>query len=77
MLAQDPEPCFVEFAKHQREYRTLPALQWRDGKVLTEWELTEEERAAIARGENIRLWVWTFNKPLQPIALEVTNEQQS
>jgi hypothetical protein len=43
-LAQDPEPIFVEIAKDQPEYRTLPALVYRDGKVLTEWTLTEEER---------------------------------
>jgi hypothetical protein len=73
-LAADPEPRFVEIAKDQPEYQTLPALVYTDGKILTEWALTEDERAAIARGENLRLWVWTFGRPLQPIALEVTSE---
>lgn len=73
--AADPEPRFVLIAKDQPEYTPLPALVFRDGKVLTEWTFTEAERQAIARGENLRLWIWTFGQPLQPISLEVTSEQ--
>ena len=87
-LAADPEPTFIEIAKNQPEYRTLPALVYQDGKVLTEWRFTEEERAAIARGEDLRLWVWAHPQvcracgvvqpaKLQPIALEVTSEHTS
>ena len=87
-LAADPEPRFVEIAKDQPQYQTLPALVYTDGKVLTEWTLTEAERVAIARGENIRLWIWvypprcevchTIGQPrLQPVALEVTSEDRS
>jgi hypothetical protein len=75
-LAADPEPRFVEIAKDQPEYLTLPAFVFNDGKVLTEWKPSEAERAAIARGENIRLWIWTFGRPLQPVALEVTSEER-
>lgn len=75
-LAADPEPRFVEIAKDQPQYQTLPALVYNDGKILTEWKLTEDEREAILRGENIRLWIWTFGRPLQPIALEVTSEHR-
>ena len=77
MLAADPEPRFVEIAKDQPEYRTLPALVYKDGKILTEWSLTEDERARLIRGENLRLWIWSFGQPLQPVALEVTDEHQS
>lgn len=66
----------VVFAKDQAEYVPLPALVFPDGKVLTEWALTEDERAAIGRGENLRLWIWTFGRPLQPVALDVTDERQ-
>ena len=76
-LAADPEPRFVEIAKDQPEYFTLPALVYNDGKVMTEWKFSESEREAIARGENVRLWIWTFGRPLQPIALEVTSEDRS
>jgi hypothetical protein len=74
-LAADPEPRFVEFAKDQPEYLTLPALAFADGKIMTEWELSADELARLTRGERIRLWVWTFNQPLQPLALEVTSEE--
>lgn len=67
----------VHIAKDQPEYITLPAIVRPDGIILTEWALSEEERAAIARGENIRLWIWTFGKPLQPVALTLTSEQGS
>lgn len=66
----------VTFAQNQPEYHPLPALVYEDGKVLTEWSFTEEERGRIARGENLRLWIWTFGSPLQPVALEITNEHQ-
>jgi hypothetical protein len=74
LLAADPEPIFVEYAKTQPEYQTLPALVWRDGRILTEWIFSEEERARVARGENLQLWIWTFGQPLQPVALAVTDE---
>lgn len=64
----------IVFAKDQPEYRQLPALIYPDGRVRTEWAPTDEERLAIAHGENIRLWIWTFNRPLQPVAIEVTSE---
>lgn len=73
-LAADPEPRYVEIAKYQTEYAPLPALVFRDGKVLTEWELTEDERIRLIRGERLRLWIWTCGERLQPVALEVTSE---
>lgn len=76
-LAADPEPRFVMIAKDQPEYMPLPALMYKDGKVLTEWSLTEDERQRLIRGERIRLWVWTFGLPLQPIALEITDEHRA
>lgn len=66
----------VVYAKNQPEYIPLPVIKYPDGLLLTEWKLTEEEREAIIRGENIKLWIWTFNNPLQPIALEVTKETE-
>jgi hypothetical protein len=65
----------VVFAKDQPQYLPLPALVFEDGKILTEWTLTEEERQRLIRGEALRLWVWTFNQPLQPVMLEVTSEE--
>lgn len=66
----------VIFVADQPEYQQLPALVFPDGKVLREWCFTEEERAAVAKGENLRLWIWTFGRPLQPIALALTDERK-
>lgn len=77
----------VTFAKDQPQYDPLPALVFQDGAVLTEWELSEEERAAILAGENIRLWIWLHphrcprcshvDAPrLQPVALALTDERK-
>ena len=66
----------VVFAKDQPQYLPLPARRTDDGRVITEWSLTEEERDRIARGENIRLTLLTFNQPLQPIVLEITSEHE-
>ena len=71
-----PDSTFTILAEDQPEYMPLPALVFQDGKVLTEWTLTDEERSAIWRGENIRLWVWTFGETMQPVALEVTSEEK-
>lgn len=63
--------AFVEIAKNQPEYETLPAFVSREGLVLTEWEPTEAERRTLATGGRIRLWTHTFGHPLQPIQMEV------
>ena len=73
-LAGDPEPRYVVIAKDQPQYDPLPALLYADGKVMTEWSLTEEERLLLVAGERVRLWIWTFGRPLQPVALEITRE---
>lgn len=43
----------VVIAEHQEEYRDLPSIRTPDGQVITRWSLTNEERAAIVRGEDI------------------------
>lgn len=65
----------VVYAKDHPIYDPLPALVFTDGRVMTEWVLSEAEREAVARGENLRVWVWTFGQPLQPLAVQITDEQ--
>jgi hypothetical protein len=68
---REGDPALVIFAKNQPEYMPLPALTFTDGKILTEWELTEAERLALANGAPLRLWIWRFDQPLQPVMLQV------
>lgn len=43
-----------------------------EGVVASVWALTPAERAAIAAGANVKLWVWSMRP--QPAALEVAEE---
>jgi hypothetical protein len=64
----------VVFAKNQPEYIQLPAVKFEspEGQILTRWELSDEDRQMIAEGADVYLWVNTFDRPLQPVVLEVT-----
>lgn len=59
------------YAKDQPEYLPLPTLASRDGRVVSRWQPTPEERQAISDGADIFLMLYTFNKPLQPIVMTV------
>lgn len=54
-LAPEPDKRYIEFAKDQPQYRTLPALVGNDGTVITQWEFTEEELHKIFIGGHLRL----------------------
>ena len=55
----------------RNEYQDLPSVLTPDGKVISRWVPSAEERAAIMRGEDIFLTVCTFNTPLQPVMVTV------
>lgn len=91
MTAATPFPIgdavAITFGANQPQFEPLPALLYPDGTILIEWEFTDEERAAIARGENIRHWVvkpqhsycehCAAENPcyFHPVRLEVTSER--
>ena len=62
---------FVEYAKNQPEYLTLPARRDREGTVVTCWKLTWRERLRIFLRGTFYLTVLTFNSPLQPIRVDL------
>lgn len=74
-----PEEYFggepVIFAKDQPEYRQLPARA-DEYCVITTWELTAVERAAILAGAKVVLKVMNHNKPLQPVLLYVQGVEE-
>ena len=61
----------VTIAKDQPQYEPLVASVSADGLVMTEWEPSAEDLAALLDGGRVRLWIHTFGLPLQPISLEV------
>jgi hypothetical protein len=67
----EPNTRAVLFIGNGKDVADLPALIYPEGSILTRWQPNDEERQAIARGEPLDLWVWTFGKPLQPMHLSV------
>lgn len=63
-------PCeLVTYAKDQPKYIPLPTvrLKGKEGRVISRWTFTAEERAKIAAGEDLYLEQLTFGSRLQPI----------
>lgn len=61
----------VVYAENQPEYLPLPCIKDSDGVILTRWKLSWKERWLALWKGNIYLSVMTFNKPLQPLLIEV------
>lgn len=73
-----PENRIVTLAKDQPEYEPLTGAFLRDeyGTFVTEWEPTDEERAEIAMGANIRIATMTFRQPLQPLKVSLDQDDE-
>ena len=66
----------VVYAKDQPEYIPLRTLRSRtdEGKVMSRWTLTPEQRKAVAEGADLFLTLLTFQGPLQPITMAVATD---
>lgn len=53
------------------DYLPLPALRFPNGSVLTEWQLSDADLAALTAGGRVRFWQWTGGGKFQPIQAEV------
>jgi hypothetical protein len=62
----------VIYAADQPEYRPLPAVRADapEYRVMTRWQLSQEERSIIAAGGDVLLTMLTFGTPLQPVLME-------
>lgn len=56
------------YVKDQPEYMPLPAQKKKgaEGEVISVWKPTFKERVKLLFGSNIGLSMWTFNGPLTP-----------
>lgn len=63
----------VTWGATQPDVESLPSTVSADHKsiVTTEWEMTAEEMQLLMEGGRVRLMVWTFGHPLQPVNLMV------
>ena len=60
------------YAKDQPEYEPLPVFKMEDGTLLSRWKLTWKERLIALWKGDVYLWTLTFNRPIQPVMLQVT-----
>lgn len=67
----------VVYAKDQPEYIPLPAERWKDGTVVTKWNLSWKERLKVLFNGHFYLSVLTFNQPLQPVRLSVNRPEET
>lgn len=77
MEAVSPQTGANEFAvaEEQEEYLPVPAALYSDptGRLtlLSRWKFSDEERAAIARGEDLFLALITDGNPMQPLYIQI------
>ena len=67
------DECNITYAKDQPQYNPLVAQKSVDGIVTSCWRLNIWERLKILFTGRIFLQVLTFNKPLQPLKMVVSN----
>lgn len=67
----------IVFAKDQPQYEPLPAHVSADGMVLTRWKFTWRERFRLLFAGDLYVWIWTFRRALQPIAIAVDKPELS
>ena len=66
----------IVLAEHQPEYTPLPVAVYEDSQYnspmfLCRYTFSDEERLAIANGEDLYIGVLTFNRRFQPIEVLV------
>jgi hypothetical protein len=54
----------------RHEYRDLPSVVTPNGYVITRWSLTDAERAAVVRGEDVFVTLVT-NGPINPMFVTI------
>jgi hypothetical protein len=66
----------IVMAKNQPEYVPLRCLPGKtlQGERLSRWTPTPEQRKAIADGADIFLELWTYNAPMNPIRMAVSDK---
>ena len=60
----------IIIAEHQPEYKDLPSIRTPNGYVITRWTMTEDERKAVANGEDVYVTLLS-NGPINPIHLSI------
>lgn len=73
--ANTPDGEYLTLARNQRQYLPLHVFRTPEGRVISAWQPTAEELAALNRGEQVWLQVATFNQPFHPVRISVGEPQ--
>lgn len=65
----------VVYAKDQPQYQPFPVYKFDDGTIISRWKLSWKERLLVLLKGDIYLWIMTFNKPLQPVIINVSRPE--
>ena len=80
MVAPRTGAIEITIAEDQPEYLPLTVAVYGDNKdmgprtLLSRWRPTDEERQAIAAGEDVYVGLVTFGQPMQPIIVQIGND---
>jgi hypothetical protein len=77
-VMQGSKDIEVVLGANQPQYTPLPAI-YIDSisrAMVTRWQFSEEERAAVAGGADLVLQQLTFGSPFQPVNLQVVMPDQ-
>jgi hypothetical protein len=53
------------------EYRDLPSVRTPNGYVITRWNLTDEERARVAAGDDVFVTLVSSNGKINPLFVTI------
>lgn len=67
----DGAVCVTYAEKQTDTYLPLPAVKLRDGRVISQWRVTEEVLQRLQEGANLYLVSHTFHEALQPLQVFV------
>ena len=66
----------LKLGADQEGVEPLPALRSPDGRIVSRWTFTPEERDIIAQGGDLYVTAYTLNHPLQALSLDIAQPGQ-
>lgn len=71
IIGLEPYEVHLPCQGQQPGTQPLTVLRSPDGRFMTRWTLTDEERKEIAEGADLYITLWTFNQGMDPLAVQV------
>ncbi|MCT4034896.1 hypothetical protein HZQ14_15845 [Elizabethkingia anophelis] len=75
MQPKEFQEANVVFGKDQPEYKPLPVHRTEDGKIISCWELSDDEIEKLKETKCLYLSMMPFGQPLQPVYITVEKDE--